>query len=134
MSWDCQMPTFRVSSGSHSSNRRNRAHSVQRIRCFWFCCASLVEKVLLDMPGQSSSWSKFRRRRFVANRSPLSTKLGFETLEGSMDWFVLATDTGRDIAGAFSGLWTEKEILFVGVVCLLHKTIRRIQTATNKGS
>lgn len=58
-----------------------------------------MEKVFVVMAGQSSSRSKFRRRRLVANSSPLSTKLVtlLGILGGNMDWFELATETGRDI-------------------------------------
>lgn len=55
------------------------------------------------MVGQSSSRSKFNRRRLVANSSLLSTKLVtlLGTGGGGIDWVSLATEGGRDIALAF---------------------------------
>lgn len=55
------------------------------------------------MVGQSSSRSKFNRRRLVANSSLLSTELVtlLGTGGGGIDWVSLATEGGRDIAFAF---------------------------------
>lgn len=58
--------TFFVSSASQISNNRYSAHSMQRIRCFWFCWTSLVLNTWAVSPGQSGDLSRSSSRRFVA--------------------------------------------------------------------
>jgi hypothetical protein len=68
--------TFRASSGSHSANNWNRAHSMHWIRFFWFCWESLVEKVRAEMPGQSRRRSRSSRRRLVRKSVKLDGPVG----------------------------------------------------------
>lgn len=58
-------PTWLVSWGSQISNKRNSAHSMPPIRCFW--SAFREENVCTVIPGQSGRRSKSIRRRFVTN-------------------------------------------------------------------
>lgn len=78
--------TCAVSAGSQISNRRNRAHSVPLMRCFW--SAFLAENVCAVMCGQSSWRSKSSNRRFVTNSLMSEAGIGLGGSRGAV--FVLA--------------------------------------------
>jgi hypothetical protein len=67
------------------ANSWYNAHSTHCMRFFWFCCASLVEKVSAVIFGQSSRKSKSRSRILVRNSA---------TFDGPVDGVVEGCEGG----------------------------------------